>query len=143
MVRPDLDLPDEAFTFKREGELCLADGGYFILANIHLPILGEDGCCFVWTVWSSLSEKNFQRMDRLWDDPRRDSQEPAFGWLSNHLPTYEPSTIQLKVNVHTLPVGERPWLLLEPTEHALAVEQREGISMERIARIFHSFEHGQ
>jgi len=37
--------------------------------------------------------------------------------------------------VHTHPVGVRPEIELEPTEHPLAVEQREGITWERVDEI--------
>jgi hypothetical protein len=37
--------------------------------------------------------------------------------------------------VHTRPVGERPFVELEPTEHPLAVEQRTGITLDRVREI--------
>ncbi|KIL78948.1 hypothetical protein SD77_3749 [Bacillus badius] len=57
-----------------------------------------------------------------------------FGWLSTVLSCY-PETINLKTRVHTRPVGFSPSIELEPTEHPLAVEQREGITVERIKQI--------
>ena len=47
-------------------------------------------------------------------------------WL--RLPCY-PDTVNLKTNVHTRAVGERPFIDVEPTDHPLAVEQRNGITM--------------
>ena len=61
--------------------------------------------------------------------------EPAyFGWLSNSLPDY-PETLSLKTSVHTRDLGLRPLIELEPTDHPLAVEQREGITMARVRQI--------
>lgn len=37
--------------------------------------------------------------------------------------------------VHTRPVGERPVIELEPTDHPLAVEQRTGITLDRVREI--------
>jgi hypothetical protein len=41
----------------------------------------------------------------------------------------------LKTNVHTREVGVRPLVELEPTDHPLAVEQRDGIAMARVQEI--------
>ena len=57
-----------------------------------------------------------------------------FGWLSSILPTY-PSTLHLKTHVHTRPIGIRPLIELEPTDHPLAREQRMGITWERVLEI--------
>jgi hypothetical protein len=37
--------------------------------------------------------------------------------------------------VHTREVGQRPRIELEPTDHPLAVEQRQGITRERVQEI--------
>lgn len=89
---------------------------------------------FVWDVWVSLSETNFKRASDRWHDPNRIEEPPYFGWLCNSLPGY-PETLSLKTNVHTRPVGIRPFIELEPTEHPLAVEQRDGITMARVIEI--------
>jgi hypothetical protein len=60
----DLDTRDDAFAFSRDGERCEVAGGYFILANIELPIQGESDT-FVWTFWISLSEQSFVRMNEV------------------------------------------------------------------------------
>lgn len=89
---------------------------------------------FVWDVWVSLSETNFKRASKRWHDPNRIEEPPYFGWLCNSLPGY-PETLSLKTNVHTRPVGIRPFIEVEPTEHPLAVEQRDGITMARVVEI--------
>ena len=65
----------------------------------------------------------------------RENEAPYFGWLSTELPLYGTSTITLKTNVHTRPVGLRPNIELEPTGHPLAAEQRNGITRERVREI--------
>jgi hypothetical protein len=67
---------------------------------------------------------------------------PMFGWLSTELPIYQPSTLNLKTVVHMQPVGLRPLVELEPTEHPLAVEQREGISIGRVQEFAERILHG-
>ncbi|WP_329223341.1 DUF2199 domain-containing protein [Streptomyces microflavus] len=41
----------------------------------------------------------------------------------------------MKTNARTRPVGKRPLIELEPTNHPLAVEQRTGITQDRIREI--------
>jgi hypothetical protein len=86
-------------------------------------------------VWTSLSRDNFARTLDIWDREGREAEPPMFGWLRVVLPTYEPSTLNLRTMVHTQPLGLRPLVELEPTEHPLAVEQREGITLARVQAI--------
>lgn len=48
---------------------------------------------------------------------------------------YELETVSLKTMVHPRADGIRPYIELEPTDHPLAVEFREGITMERVQEI--------
>jgi hypothetical protein len=139
-----LEFPVAAFDgtkvlFEKEGELCKAGEARFILANLELPITHRPHDTFAWTCWFSLSHASYERLLASWESSDRENEEPAFGYLSHSLPTYEPWTLHLKARVHSRPPGIRPWIELEPTEHPLAREQATGISADRIARIFHVF----
>lgn len=116
-----------------KGEKLFGEKHYFILGNIDIPIIGPNGI-FRWTVWVSLSEANYKRAGKLWNTIGRENEPPYFGWLSTSLPVY-PQTLNLKTHAHTNPVGIRPFIELEPTDHPLAVEQRNGITMERVQQI--------
>ncbi|EDX20579.1 conserved hypothetical protein [Streptomyces sp. Mg1] len=83
----------------------------------------------------SLSRENFSRSADLWDTPGRESEEPYFGWLTTDLFVYSPTTLNLKTNVHTRPIGQRPLIELEPTDHPPVVEQRTGITQDRVRNI--------
>ncbi|MCH7232555.1 DUF2199 domain-containing protein [Glycomyces sp. L485] len=107
---------------------------YFVKGLIEIPVIDSDDV-FAWGVWVSLSRENYARLAELWETPGRESEEPYFGWLTTELPVYSSSTINLKTNVHTRPVGERPFIELEPTDHLLAVEQRTGITLDRVCEI--------
>jgi hypothetical protein len=109
------------------------DEHFFIRGNLELPIIGSEEL-FVWGVWVSLSEANYNRASELLEQSGRESEPPYFGWLSTALPGY-PDTVNLKTHVHTRPVGVRPSIELEPTDHLLAVEQRQGITWERIQEL--------
>ncbi len=113
---------------------CIVDGEhYFILGQLVLPVL-DGPQPFVWLAWVSLSERNFLRASELWKSPGRESEPPYFGWLQSALP-YEPSTLGLKTHVLTQPVGTRPLIELEATEHALSIEQHRGITLTRVQSI--------
>ena len=57
-----------------------------------------------------------------------------YGWLSNVVPTFENPFAQ-KCNVNVRPGGLRPLIELEPTDHPLAIAQRDGISLEDALQI--------
>ncbi|MFF0291921.1 DUF2199 domain-containing protein [Streptomyces sp. NPDC005262] len=107
---------------------------FFVKGLIEIPIIDTDGV-FSWGVWVSLSPENFSLAADLWDKPGREAEKPYFGWLTTELPVYSTTTLNLKTYVHTRPVGERPLVELEPTDHPLAVEQRTGITMDRVREI--------
>ncbi len=108
---------------------------YFIVGNIDIPVIDSKEI-FQWTVWVSLSKKNYARAGKLWDRAGRENEPPYFGWLSTLLPlSLYPETLHLKTHVHTRPVGIRPLVELEATDHPLALEQRNGISLARIQEI--------
>ena len=106
---------------------------FFVIGNIRIPIRGTDQS-FSWLVWVSLSEQNFEKSLDLWHTTGREREPPYFGWLSNPIPGY-PETINLKTMVHTQAVGLRPEIELEPTEHPLSIEQRDGMTWERLLEI--------
>lgn len=136
MVQPDVDPREHDFAYLRDGELCKIGPANFILANLELPYEDDK---FVFTSWVSLSDESFAHIDERWEADDREFDEPVFGWFASLLPTYEPPTWALKTRVHQRPVGERPWIELEPTDHPLAIEQRSGISAERVAALYHAF----
>ena len=116
-------------------EQCIIQGQqFFVRARIVIPVTDAD-TEFDWGVWVSLSQPNFQRMSELWTTPGREQEPSYFGWLSTEIPLYQPTTLNLKTRVHSQPVGIRPIVELEPTDHALAVEQRTGITLSRVQQI--------
>ena len=115
-------------------DLCVIDGEHFFLRGcLEIPVVDETGP-FVWGVWCSLSKESFKRVIEMWEVEGRENDPPRFGWLCTSLPLY-PETLHLKTHVHTRPLGERPFVELEQTDHPLAVEQRQGITMARVQEI--------
>lgn len=124
-----------------EDETCIIQAQhYFVRARLVIPVLDADDN-FEWGVWVSLSRDNFRRTLDLWTAPERVQEPPYFGWLSTQLPAYPTETLNLKTEVHTDQVGTRPHVILEPTDHPLAVEQRTGITLARVQEIAGSVLH--
>lgn len=106
---------------------------------VELPVL-DTGETFSWGIWVSLSATNFDRAQKLWNDPNRVNESSYFGWFSNSLATY-PETLDLKTAVHSREVGLLFSLELEPTDRPLAVEQRDGITTARVREIAEQMHH--
>ena len=119
---------------------CVIDGEHYFLRGCLDVRIHDRAEVFSWGVWVSLREQSYQRMGELWDTPGRESEPPFFGWLCTRLPGY-PDTTTLKTRVHTRPIGQRPFIELEPTDHPLAIEQRSGISLARAREIAESLLH--
>jgi len=121
-------------------DLCsIDDEQFFIRGCLEIPVIGRDEV-FSWGAWCSVSRENYARYVESWGDPMQSHRGPFFGWLSVALPTY-PDTLLLKVMAHLRDHGVRPCFELEPTEHPLAVDQRRGISRERLQAIYEASLH--
>jgi hypothetical protein len=105
---------------------------YFVRACLDIPILGTKQT-YSWGVWVSLSLKSFEEMSEHWEDADRVALGPYFGWLCTTIPGY-PDTMFLKTMVHQREPGVRPLVHLEPTDHPLAVHQRQGIPAEELKK---------
>ena len=129
-------------------ERCFLDTDYCVIYNedffvrgcLEIPIIGAAEP-FIWGVWVSLSKPNFEREQRLAKNPERTKESPYFGWLSSRIEIY-PDTAALRTSVHTRQVGTRPFIELEPTDHPLSIEQRNGISVDRLVQIAEQIQHG-
>jgi len=108
-------------------------------ASIEIPVHGADEP-LIWGVWVSLSEQSFIAWLKVFEQEHRSHVGPFFGWLNAWLRRY-PETMNLKSRVH-LRDHLRPRIELEPTDHPLALEQRSGISVDRVAEIYAIMMHG-
>jgi hypothetical protein len=142
---PYFDVPEAERPTRCEinRDLCVIDDKhFFIVGNIEIPVIGLDGDCFSWDAWISQSKESFIRTFQMWENPDRTKEPPYFGWLCTKLQGY-PDTILLKTHVYTREVGRRPFVELEPTDHPLAVEQRTGITWDRVQEIAETVLHRQ
>ncbi|CAN5820730.1 DUF2199 domain-containing protein [soil metagenome] len=121
---------------------CVIDEKWFFVRGcIEIPVIGLDEP-FIWGTWVSLSEKSYERFVELYEAEERETEPPFFGWL-NHTPPGYPFQALYKTMVHLRPFPTRPLIELEPTEHPLWVEQRNGVTIERLKEIVETILHGK
>jgi hypothetical protein len=109
------------------------DEWFFVRGCLEIPVRGHDEP-LSWGVWLSLSRNSFEKYVALFDDVEREPGALFFGWLCSALPGYSDTQL-LKTMLHVRPWPTRPYVELEPTDHPLAVEQRSGITAERVREI--------
>lgn len=110
---------------------------YFIRVCLEVPIHGVSEP-FLWGVWVSLSQRNFNRYIETFDSP--DTNDCYFGWLCNYLPYY-PNTYALKTQVHPCAGNIRPYIELEKTGHPLAIDFHQDISIQKAQEIAEQIMH--
>jgi hypothetical protein len=107
---------------------------YFLRGLIEVPIIGFKDV-FLWGVWACIWKKDFDEISEHWETPEREKLiGPYKGRLNNCLTEY-PETFNLKCTIRIQRVGSRPLFYIDESDHALAQEQRHGISLERIQDI--------
>jgi hypothetical protein len=117
-------------------DLCVIDDEhFFVRCVLELPLLGAAGQHFGLGVWSSLSREKFDRYVETFEDDDQGKLGPMFGWLSNTLKGY-PETLSLKCYVQPRNGRRRPLIELEQTDHPLAIDQRDGLSFDRLLEIY-------
>ena len=125
---------ERAARVELSSDTCVIDGRWFFARGcLEIPVRGH-GEPLSWGVWVSLSEQNFRAYATLFDDASREPGTRFVGWLCSVVPGY-PDTQQLAAALHVRSWPTRPFIELEPTDHPLAAEQREGISSDRVREI--------
>ena len=134
---PELGVPPDEWDRRvwTDGNFCVVDGReYFVRGCLEIPVRDGPGP-LVYGVWTSLRERSYRRARELSAAANVPADEPPwFGWFASTLAHY-PQTLLLKSLVYPRPAPLRPLIELEPTDHPLSVEQREGISGARLVEI--------
>ena len=135
-----LDVPEAQREDRCEltSDTCVIDDKWFFVRGcLEVPVIGTDEV-FAWGVWVSLSESDFLKFIDLYEVEQRSQEGSFLGWFSTYIELYD-NTVQLKARAHLRDHGIRPFIELEPTDHPLAVEQREGVTLERLREIYRFF----
>ena len=104
---------------------------YFIRGVIFVPVHEQVEPWGI-GVWISQSKTNFDLYKRKLE------MAPTVGWLMNSLPFYDRETLHLKCRAQFHYDGRRPSFEVEPTDHPLSLDQRNGIPRKRAWDIVHS-----
>ena len=116
-------------------DACVIDqSNFFVRGCLEIAVAGEADA-LSWGVWVALTEADFKEWIKTFDAEKRSGAGPYVGRLDAWLKPY-PDTMNLKTILHLRDDGMRPYIELAPTDHPLAVEQREGISGQRVAEIY-------
>ena len=111
------------------------DEDFFIRGVIEIPI-HDYPRNFGLGVWVSQKRENFDTYLENFDSSEIG---PFFGWLCNSVAYYEEETLLLKTMAHFRGEGLRPRIEVEPTDHPLAMAQRDGISLEKAWEVVHFY----
>mgnify|MGYP001064784872 CR=1 FL=1 len=69
---------------------------FFIRGCIEIPVLDGEGA-FIWDVWVSLSETNFEKTIEYWETEGRENElVPMIGWLSISILVIKPYSLWAK-----------------------------------------------
>lgn len=120
---------------KLTGDTCIIDDEDFIRGVIEIP-MHDYPEYFGFGVWVSQKPENFRTYLRR---PNTSRIGPFFGWLCTRIAFYTPSTLMLKTRAHFRGRGLRPTIELEPTDHPLSVDQRDGISLDKALEMVHHY----
>lgn len=115
-------------------DTCTIDGKrFFVRGRVLLPVEGFDDP-FIWGCWASVSKETFEAYGKFWDVPNRADMLPFEGTLASDIPLY-PATAGLRCKIQMRDARKRPSFILESTDHSLAMEQRNGITLDRVKEI--------
>lgn len=117
---------------------CVVDEEYFFhRGNLVIPIIdSKENLEF--GVWTSISEDNFKKRMDLWDNPARVNEEPYFGWLSSNIAGYN-DTLNIKtVAQENEDIDAIPNIYVIEENHPLAIDQENGITMDKALEIVSS-----
>ncbi len=117
-------------------DVCIIDNeDYFIRGVIEIHVHDyPDG--FAFGVWVSQKRENFYTYLDNFDSA---AIGPFFGWLCTRIAYYPEDTQLLKTFAYFRGHNQRPSIVLEETEHPLAVDQRNGITLEKAWEIVHFY----
>ena len=110
-----------------DSDTCVVDGEhFFIRCVLRAPIRGADAA-LGWGVRLSQSGANFRAYIESFG---ASLERETFGYFSNRLPSH-PDTMGLRALARWRGDRQRPLVGLEPVEHPLARDWRDGIPQER------------
>lgn len=109
----------------------VSDKYYYLRACLEVPINDMPGQKFVWGIWVTISQFDFDSTMEMWDNPERVDEPEYMGTLANTMPSYD-ETRNLKVLIKTRAVGERPAIIVDEELHRLFTDQTKGVDRQDV-----------
>jgi hypothetical protein len=125
------DLDDDEFEerVKIDSDLGRLDDRYFIRGVAFFPVQLTDKK-FGWGIWAEVTkEKFFEYVENF--DHDNTASKPFKGKVANRLPQYQES-LGLTLTVQLGSETERPIFTITDVSHELAIEQINGITLEKV-----------
>lgn len=134
---PYFDVPEAERPRRVRGnsDTCAIDDRDFFIRGVILIPIKETSDHFGIGVWVSQKRENFETYLKNFDTPEIG---PFFGWLSNALRFYQPSTWALKTRAHFQGNNQRPLIEIAPCDHQLYSDYSAGITLERAWQLYHT-----
>ena len=142
-----LGLPDPIYALtasEREARARLADdfatldgAQFYVRGLLELPIIAL-GTSFGYGVWVEVDRRRFTHVLGRWTSPEQ--FEPFRGALANELDPYT-NTLGLATISSAVSADSLPTVTIVDTDHELARDQREGITVERADELASSVLH--
>jgi hypothetical protein len=115
-------------------DICTIDRKeHYVRGCLEIPVL-ESPESLVWGVWVSVSEDSLLYMLSKWNAEIAESEPPRFGWLSTWINGY-PEPHDIRCHIFLRSGNLRPRIVLQSTDYPLAIEQHQGITLERVKQI--------
>ena len=125
---------ERATRTKLSADLCTIDGNeHYVRGCLEIPVL-DTSEAFVFGVWVSVSSQSLRYILDHWNSPIDDDDPPRFGWLANWITCY-PEPHEIRCNVFLRSNNLRPRIVLQSSDYPLAIEQHQGITLERVKQI--------
>ena len=86
-----------------------------------------------WGVWVEVQQRDFERVQDLWDAPQQAEEPPFFGRIANELPGYDNSLDITGIVTLTDPTHVPAFNATAPENHPFVREQRSGVTKQRVA----------
>lgn len=123
----------DLLSFLTDDVCVIYDAEYYIRGCLEIPVTGSTQH-FEWGVWVSVSRDSLIHMLDRWTAEIAEDEPPRFGWLTTWIKGY-PEPHEIRCHVVLRSGALRPLIQLEPTDYPLAVEQHQGITLDRVKDI--------
>jgi hypothetical protein len=125
---------ERAKRIKVNDDLCSIDGKlYFIRGVLEMPIIGTKET-FDWGLWALLEKKDFDKYIELWNAKIAKNMKSFEGFLEG-APRFYPDSNMVDITIQLRSKSKRPLFKIVSEQDEMGLDQRNGITMEKI----HSF----